>query len=167
MAIRPQLVSRGEQPYASITNSVPMPRLSDELQPQIGEVFGWLAARGIQPAGPPFWKYNRIDNRGIVEVEVGVPTADEVSGDNRVQPHLLPGGSYAVARHVGHPQKLPDATSELLDWAASEGIAWDMYQEDEGELWVARLEEYLHNPMSQPDMEKWQTNLIFKLADER
>jgi hypothetical protein len=32
---------------------------------------------------------------------------------------------------------------------------------------VARLEEYLHDPMSQPDMEKWQTNLIFKLADER
>ncbi|HKF88119.1 MAG TPA: GyrI-like domain-containing protein, partial [Propionibacteriaceae bacterium] len=68
MAIRPQLVSRAEQPYASITNSLPMPRLSDQLQPQIGEIFGWLAARGIQPAGLPFWKYNRINVAGIVEV---------------------------------------------------------------------------------------------------
>ena len=104
MAIRPQLVSRAEQPYASITNSLPMPQLSDQLQPQIGEIFGWLAARGIQPAGPPFWKYNVINAEGTVEVEVGVPTADEISGDDRVQPHLLPGGNYAVARHVGHPQ---------------------------------------------------------------
>jgi hypothetical protein len=40
MAIRPQLVSRPEQPYASITNSLPMPRLSDQLQPPIGEIFG-------------------------------------------------------------------------------------------------------------------------------
>jgi effector-binding domain-containing protein len=167
MAIRPQLVSRAEQPYASITNSLPMPRLSDQLQPQIGEIFGWLAARGIKPAGLPFWKYNRINVAGIVEVEVGVPTADEISGDDRVQPHLLPGGNYVLARHVGHPQKLRDATSELLDWAAAEGIAWDMWREDEGELWAARLEEYLHDPISQPDMEKWQTNLIFKLADQQ
>ena len=167
MAIRPQLVSRAEQPYASITNSLPMAQLGDQLQPQIGEIFGWLAARGIQPAGPPFWKYNRINAEGTVEVEVGVPTADEVSGDDRVQPHVLPGGNYAIARHVGHPQKLRDATSELLNWAAAEGIGWDMWRDEQSELWVARLEEYLHDPMSQPDMEKWQTNLIFKLADER
>ena len=79
MALKPQLVSRDVQPYASITNEVPMGSLGEQLPPQIGEVFGWLAARGIQPAGPPFWKYNRIDMEGDLEVEVGVPTAESRS----------------------------------------------------------------------------------------
>jgi effector-binding domain-containing protein len=165
MAIKPKLVSRPEQPYASITNSVAMDMLSEQLPPQIGEIFGWLAARGIQPAGPPFWKYNRIDMAGEMEVEVGIPVAEEISGDSRVQGHLLPGGSYAMVQHVGHPQKLRDATSALLDWGAAAGLRWDMSEEDAGQWWTARLEEYLHDPISQPDMEKWQTNLVFKLAE--
>jgi effector-binding domain-containing protein len=165
MALKPQLVSREVQPYVSITNVVPMGSLGEQLPPQIGEIFGWLAARGIQPDGPPFWKYNRIDMEGDLEVEVGVPTAEQVSGDERVQGHLLPGGNYVLAEHVGHPDKLVDATGELLDWARANGLRWDMSESNDGELWAARVEEYLSDPISQPDMDKWQTNLIFKLAD--
>jgi effector-binding domain-containing protein len=165
VAVKPELVSREAQPYASIRNLVPMGKLGEQLPSQIGEVFGWLAARGIQPAGPPFWKYNKIDMDGELEVEVGVPTAEQVSGDERVQGHLLPGGSYVIAPHVGHPDKLRDATGELLDWAREQGLRWDMSESEEGELWAARLEEYLSDPMSQPDMDRWQTNLMFKLAD--
>jgi len=165
MALKPELVSREVQPYASITNEVPMGSLGEQLPPQIGEVFGWLAARGIQPAGPPFWKYNRIDMEGDLEVEVGVPTAEQVAGDERVQGHLLPGGDYVVAEHVGHPDKLVGATGELLDWARANGLRWDMSESTDGEIWAARVEEYLSDPISQPDMDKWQTNLIFKLAD--
>jgi effector-binding domain-containing protein len=165
VAVKPELVSREAQPYASITNLVSMDNLGDQLPPQIGEVFGWLAARGIQPAGPPFWKYNRIDMEGELEVEVGVPTAEQVAGDERVQGHQLPAGTYLMAQHVGHPDKLLNATSELLEWANTESLRWDMSVSDQGELWAARLEEYLTDPISQPDLEKSQTNLIFKLAD--
>ena len=165
MAVKPEMVSREAQPYVSITNLVPMGQLGEQLPPQIGEVFGWLAARGIQPAGPPFWKYNRIDMDGDLEVEVGVPTAEEISGDSRVRGHLLPGGNYVLAEHVGHPDKLVDATGELLEWASDHGLRWDVSESAEGERWAVRLEEYLSDPMSQPDMNRWQTNLIFKLAD--
>ena len=165
MALKPELVSREVQPYASITNVVPMGSLGEQLPPQIGEVFGWLAARGIQPAGPPFWKYNRIDMDGDLEVEVGVPTAEQISGDERVQGHLLPGGNYVLAEHVGHPDKLVGTTGELLDWARANGLRWDMSESNDGEICVARVEEYLSDPISQPEMDKWQTNLIFKLAD--
>ena len=134
MALKPQLVSRDVQPYASITNEVPMGSLGEQLPPQIGEVFGWLAARGIQPAGPPFWKYNRIDMDGDLEVEVGVPTAEQVSGDERVQGHLLPSGNYVVAVHVGHPDKLVGATGELLDWARANDLRWDMSESTDGEI---------------------------------
>jgi effector-binding domain-containing protein len=165
VAIKPELISRDAQPYVSITNVVAMGHLGEQLPTQTGEVFGWLAERGIQPDGPPFWKYNRIDMEGELEVEVGVPTAEEVSGDDRVQGHRLPGGSYVMAQHVGHPDTLVDATRELLEWADAKGLRWDKSELANGELWAARVEEYLNDPMSQPDMNKWQTNLLFKLAD--
>ena len=40
-----------------------------------------------------------------------------------------------------------------------------MSESGDGERWAARVEEYLTDPISQPDMDKWQTNLFFKLAD--
>jgi len=102
---------------------------------------------------------------GELEVEVGVPTAVQISGDDQVQGHLLPAGNYVMAQHVGHPDKLVDATGELLDWARANDLRWDMSESSDGERWAARVEEYLTDPISQPDMDKWQTNLFFKLAD--
>lgn len=165
MALKPEVVSREAQPYVSITSSVAMGRLGEQLVPLHDEIFGWLAASGIQPAGPPFWKYNKIDMEGELEVEVGVPTAVQISGDDRIQGHVLPAGNYVMAQHVGHPDKLVDATGELLDWARANDLRWDMSESSDGERWAARVEEYLTDPISQPDMDKWQTNLFFKLAD--
>jgi effector-binding domain-containing protein len=163
--VEPEVIQRSAQPYMSITNSVRMGQLGEQLPPQIGEIFGWLAARRAAPAGPPFWKYNVIDMAGEMEVEVGVPTVDEVLGDERVRPHVLPAGRYAVAHHIGHPDSLEEATRELLEWGEAHGIAWDIARSDEGDRWAARVEEYLSSPEDEPDMEKWQTNLIFKVAD--
>jgi effector-binding domain-containing protein len=163
--VEPEVIQRSALTYVSITNSVRMGELGDQLPPQIGEIFGWLAARGVASAGPPFWKYNVIDMAGEMEVEVGVPTADDVLGDERVHSHVLPAGSYAFAHHVGHPDTLEEATRVLLEWGDAHGIAWDTTRSDEGDRWAARVEEYLSSPEDEPDMEKWQTNLIFKVAD--
>jgi effector-binding domain-containing protein len=102
---------------------------------------------------------------GGMEVEVGVPTAADALGDDRVQSHVLPAGRYAFVQHVGHPDTLEDATRQLLEWGEAEGVAWDIAKSDEGDRWAARVEEYLSNPADEPDMEKWVTNLIFKVAD--
>jgi effector-binding domain-containing protein len=163
--VEPEVIQRSTQPYVSITNSVRMGQLGEVLPPQIGEIFDWLSARGVAPAGPPFWKYNVIDMIGEMEVEVGVPTADDVLGDERVRPHVLPAGSYAFVQHVGHPDTWEDATGELLEWGEAHGISWDIASSDEGVRWAARVEEYLSSPVEEPDMDKWLTNLIFKVAD--
>jgi effector-binding domain-containing protein len=163
--VEPEVIQRSTQPYVSITNSVRIGQLGEQLPPQIGEIFDWLAAREMAPAGPPFWKYNVIDMAGQMEVEVGVPTAEVVAGDERVQPRELPAGWYAFVQHVGHPDSLEDATRELLEWGEAHGITWDTTSSDEGDRWVARVEEYLSSPVDETDMERWRTNLLFKVAD--
>jgi hypothetical protein len=57
------------------------------------------------------------------------------------------------------------ATGALLEWAKAHGLTWDVKETEEGEKWGCRVEFYLTDPAEQPDMDKWQTQLAFRLAD--
>lgn len=159
----PALVRRPEQPYAAIYGVVTMetiPLIADRLP----EVFGWLAERGIPPAGPPFLRYNAFGPAGRLELEAGVPVAAAVNGAEPVLAGLLPAGRYAVVRHTGPFSQLASATRDLLGWAAARDLAWDRTESPAGERWGCRLEVYLTNPAAEPDPGTWQTELAFRLA---
>ena len=94
-----------------------------------------------------------------------MPVAAAVDGDGQVVSGVLPAGRYATLTHEGHPSELAGVTTALLDWAAGEGLSWDMSPEGSGERWGSRLENYLTDPGQQPDMSKWLTQLAFRLAD--
>jgi effector-binding domain-containing protein len=160
----PEIVTRAEQPYAAIRGQVSMAELGP-FAGRTGEVFAWLGARGLDPAGPPFLKYNVIDMARQLEVEAGVPLAAPADGDGEVISGVLPAGRYATVTHVGHPSELLGVTKALQDWAAGQGLTWDMSPEDDGDRWGSRLEIYLTDPRQEPDMSKWVTQLAFRLAD--
>ena len=148
----------------AIARCVTMAELGDTLPPLISDVFGWTSAHGYEPVGPPFWKYNVIDMTRKLNVEVGVPVAAAVAGDERVGAGVVPAGRYVTVLHTGPPDSLEDATRELLEWADGQGLSWDVTAADDGEHWAARLEEYLTDPAQEPDQSKWQTRLAFRLA---
>ena len=164
MSAAPQIVTRAEQPYAAIRGQVTMAEIGP-FAGRTGEVFGWLGARGLAPAGPPFLKYNVIDMMRQLEIEAGVPVAAVTDGDGEVISGVLPAGRYATVTHVGHPSELLGVTKALLDWAADQGLAWDMSPDGDGERWASRLEISLTDPRQEPDMSKWVTQLAFRLAD--
>jgi effector-binding domain-containing protein len=163
MSQTPEIVTRSEQPYVAIRARVSMAELGG-LGERLGEVFGWLGARGLAPAGAPFFKYNVIDMARELELEAGVPVATAVDGDDHMVSGVLPAGRYATLTHVGHPSELAQVTGALLDWAAGQGLRWDMSPADGGERWACRLETYLTDPGQEPDMSKWETQLAFRLA---
>jgi effector-binding domain-containing protein len=165
MTEQPHIVERTAQPYVAIKVLVTMQELGDVVPPLNGEVFAWLAAKGVAPAGPPFWKYNLIDMQRFLEIEAGVAVAQPVEGDQRVVSGTLPGGRYASLHHTGHPSTLMAATGSLLDWASAQGLKWDVSETPDGERWASRLELYLTDPREEPDMTKWETELAFRLAD--
>jgi effector-binding domain-containing protein len=164
MSETPEIVTRAGQPYVAIRARVTMAELGG-LAERLGEVFGWLGARGLAPAGAPFFKYDVIDMARELEMEAGVPVAAAVDGDDHVVSGVLPAGRYATVTHVGHPSELMEVTRALLEWAAEQGLGWDMSPADGGERWGCRLEIYLTDPSQEPDMNKWETQLAFRLAD--
>lgn len=164
MISEPQVADRVAQPYVAIQVHVTMQELGAVLPALHPQVFGWLGARGIAPAGPPFWKYNVVDMERQLEVEVGVPVAALVPGDERVIAGVLPAGRYATLWYTGHPAGLAGPTATLLEWAAAQDLTWDITRTDEGDRWGARLEIYETDPAEEPDLNKWETQLAFRLS---
>jgi DNA gyrase inhibitor GyrI len=162
--VAPEITQRPAMPYAGISAWVTMAAIGS-VADRIPEIFGWLGARGIPPAGPPFFRYHVIDMERQLLVEAGVPVAAAVPDDGDVRGGMLPSGQFAVMTHTGAPATLAAATSELLDWAEARRLAFDVTRTDVGETWGCRLEFYLTNPADQPDTSKWQTELAVRLAD--
>lgn len=160
----PVVVRRQEQPYVAIGRSVRMGGLA-EVAHRLPEVIGWLRGQGLEPAGPPFFRYLTVDMAAELEVEAGVPVAVLPEPAGEITVGTLPAGHYATLNHVGRPDGLVEATRRLLDWAAGEGLEWDMTDEGGAQRWGCRMESYLTDPADEPDTAKWETELAFRLAD--
>jgi effector-binding domain-containing protein len=163
LSAEPAIAQRAGQPYVAIRKSVTMETMQ-EIVDSLPAVFGWLGAHRIEPAGAPFFKYNVIDMARRLEVEAGVPVAAVPATDGTVIAGVLPAGRYVTATHVGHPDRLIDSTAEVLAWANAQGLTWDMVETPEGDRWGCRLELYHTDPAEEPDLNKWATELAFRLA---
>ncbi|WP_336207609.1 GyrI-like domain-containing protein [Nonomuraea sp. LPB2021202275-12-8] len=159
----PQIIEFPARHYVGIRATVTMTTFG-VVADRLGEIFAWLAERGAPPAGGPFFRYFVIDMKGDLRVEGGVPVATPVEGEGDIFAATLPAGRYVTETHAGHPDQLIDATAALLAWAESQGLRFDMTREPDGEHWGSRLEIYHTNPEEQPDMNKWETELQFRLA---
>jgi effector-binding domain-containing protein len=164
MSGTPEVIERDEQPYVAIRATVTMESIG-AASAHFPVVFEWLAKHGSGPSGPPFFKYDVIDMASQLQIEVGVPVRERMADDGTVAAGVLPAGRYASVIHVGHPDQLAGATADLLAWAEGNGLAFDTATTTEGERWACRLENYLTDPAQQPDMNRWETQLAFLLAD--
>ncbi len=162
--MQPTIVHRDAQPYVGRRESITMTefaRVADHLPAMVHG----LAGQGVPIAGAPFFRYRLIDMSAELVVEAGIPVGGPVEVAEPTFAGELPAGRYATVSHVGHPDGLMATTARLLDWARDEGLEWDMAPTLEGEMWGCRLEILMTNPAEEPDMHRWETVLMFRLAD--
>ena len=160
----PEIIERDAEPYAGIRRAVTMDRFH-ELADRIPELFDWLAAKAIEPAGAPFFRLNVIDMARELQCEAGVPFFGDAPDDPPVFIGELPAGRYVSYTHTGHVDELIDVTAGVLGWADDHGLIWDMTPAPDGDHWGSRLIVNLTDPDDEPDMSKWHTTLLFRLAD--
>ena len=160
----PTVVQRESQLYVGIRASVTMSTIP-EIADRLSQIFGFLRLRGITPSGPPFLRYDVIDMAGAMVMEAGVPVAAAPDDHGDIFSAELPAGRFAVLMYHGHPTGLLAATADLLAWAESEGLVWDMTEQPDGDHWGCRLEHYFTDPTIEPDLNNWDTELAFRLAD--
>jgi effector-binding domain-containing protein len=164
MPSQPTIVERVAQPYLAIGARVTIKDIPGLASKELPELFAWLGARGVQPSGPPFFKYNVIDMERELQIEVGVPTATPVAGDDRVRAGTLPAGRYATLIHQGHYNQLVAANAALLEWIRKSGLRSDVSTTPAGDRFGCRMEIYLTDPATEPNPELWQTEVTILLA---
>ena len=164
MHTEPKLEQREQQHYVAIPVTVSMDSIGATLPPLVGEVFGWLAQKGVAPAGPPFFKYIVTDMKKGMEMEVGVPVATPQKSEGRMKAGAFPAGRYSTVVHVGPYERIIDTTADLLEWADKKGVTWRSRETEKGDAWDARTEFYLSDPQKEPDPAKWRTELAFLTA---
>lgn len=166
MLTEPTIEARAEQPYVSIPISASL-REWGTVNALVPEVYGWLAQKGIAPAGPLFYRYRVAgDWDRPFDLEVGVPVPSAVPCEGRLTGGAIPSGSYATATHNGHPDKLATSITALQDWAAREGVEFDKRREGGQEVWAGCFEFYLTDPEVEPDLNNWQIRLAYKVKDQ-
>jgi effector-binding domain-containing protein len=154
----PEIQQRPARPYLGIAGQITdgVPAFVDRAFP---ELFGWLRAHAVEPAGPPFLRYDEVDSDGQpIELEVGVPVSDGVEGDERVRHNALPAGRYLTYLHVGpyRSETLPDlaaARERLLTWAEGHELEPLSY-----------IEHFRIGPVEEPDFTKWETEFAYLIV---
>jgi effector-binding domain-containing protein len=163
MISEPKVEQRAEQRYMGIRTQVPHTKFPEIIPQCLGELFAWLGARGVPPAGAPFMRYYVIDMAGNMDVELGVPIAAAMPGEGRIASGAIPAGRYASLVYTGL-NGIP-GNAALIGWAEDNNIQWDRWGDPNGDAFRARVEYYLTDPAEEPDPQKWETEVAIKLAD--
>jgi effector-binding domain-containing protein len=162
MLTEPRVVERAAQPYVAIRRTVGIP-FSDVVDATLPKLWQWLERHGLEPAGPPFFKYDLIKMPDRLEIEFGAPVAALPATDGEIVAGVLPAGRYATLTYHGPYDQLTGANGALINWAMAQKLEFDAESTPEGERFACRLESYTNDPREVPDPANWETVLYYKL----
>lgn len=165
MLSEPKIVTRPDQPFAAVRVSLDRSEIPSKAPPLIGEVAGWLGSKGVTPTGAPFFSYLEMPEDGPMVMEVGFPTASQLSSSGRVRTGTIPGGRFATIVHTGPYDGLYDANVALGEWLGKQGAPHPMPEAVAGEYEAALLEIYESDPAVETDASKWVTEVAFRLGN--
>jgi len=159
----PKLETHDAHHYVAIRSKVAMQELPTVIPQSIDEVFSWLSEQGIEPDGPPLVRYHLINMATKLDIAVGWPTANALSGNDRIHADTLPAGRYASLIYTGVENGIK-GNGALIEWAKQEGLQWDRWQEESGDAFAGRVEYMLDGPEDDPDPANWKTKVAIKIA---
>jgi len=162
MAQEPEVLQRVGVDYLAIPKTVTMETIDQVVEQEFPRLFRWLESHQVKPTGAPFIRYLVIDMMQDLEIELAVGVDQPVETDDVVRSGSLPGGEYVVLRHTGTYEGLLADNGRLLDWAGARDIEFDKTSTPQGDAWAGRIESYVVGGQSEPDPNKWQTDIAMK-----
>ncbi|MCF8302087.1 MAG: SRPBCC family protein [Bacteroidales bacterium] len=139
------------KPMISMKDSTSM----DKIQETIGRIYGKLgeyaAKKGAKPAEPPvvYWHSFEMDQYAVYEPAFILNK--RIEGNSNITSGMTYAGDVIMTRHIGSYE-----TSDRA-WYALENYVETHKMEMTGSPW----EQYITDPMSEPDTGKWITDIYF------
>lgn len=141
-----ETVDTGTQQIAFIHLTIPVAEMAKAFGAACQELFGTLAAQGIEPAGPLFAHHLRMPS-STFDFELGVPVTLRVVDAGRVKAGEKPAMTVVRTVYHGGYEGLPAAWGEFQRGIDAQGLKLT------ADFW----ETYLKGPASSSDPADWRT----------
>lgn len=147
-----KLVDMPEVKVLAVKDSCSWSDIGPKMDQMFGELMEYAQKAKVTPSGYPMSAYLVWDEVNQFTVfENRLPVDQELPGKGRVQYKVIPATRAVMGTHFG----AYDKTMYLYE-------AMDEFVSDFGlEMVGEAIEEYVTDPMSEPDTAKWQTNIYF------
>ena len=142
MLTEPKIVEKAAQPFAAILLTLRQPEIAAQAPPLVEDVIAWVIGKGLEPSAASFFNYVSFLPDGVMEMQVGVPTATVLPADGRFITGTLPDGRYASITATVPYHELHDANMQLDSWVRGQGLELDGMAEGERLLGANRMEIY-------------------------
>ena len=161
---QPKIDERPAQPYMGIREQVPFKGMFREITRLFKALNAWARQQSLEPAGPPFLRYHVIDMSGQMDIEAGLPVTVPLPEDDPVRVGVLPAGRYASLVYNGSGLA---GNKALIDWARANRLAWDRWDDTNGDAFRCRYETYLTDQDVEPRKTRWKIEVAIKLSDDQ
>jgi effector-binding domain-containing protein len=149
-------VNLNAQPSIVIFDSTKIAGMQTTIKKAMDELFMFMKRSNLHASGPAFTLYYNWDTTAYIKMRIGFPVYEEVKSQGRVEYFIRPSGSAAKAISIGPYEKLGEAHEEMANYF----IDFDLTYSDKP-VW----EEYITDPSTEPDPQKWQTNIYYYIAE--
>jgi effector-binding domain-containing protein len=147
-----EIVEMPSKMVISVIDSCNWQDIGTKMGIMYGELMGAQAKAKAQQTGAPFTRYMKWDEANQFAVfENSLPVDREVKASGRIYYQVLPAGRAVLGKHFGAYDKT------MYMYVALDEYVKDFKLEEAG----GPIEEYVTDPMSEPDTAKWQTNIYF------
>lgn len=161
-ASEPRIEKKRERHYVSIRTSAHFDGMFKIVDKLLKELRKWIGERNLSEQGHYFLRLNVVNMQGQMDFEVGFVLPKKTKGDERVKSGSFPAGRYACLTYSHYANR---ANKTLLEWARTNHIALDQWDDKMGDGFGCRYEEYLTDYRTEPRKKHWQIELAIKLVD--
>lgn len=129
-----ELKDREIRPAIVVRRRAPVQQLPQVLGQAWAAIMEYAGRKGVSPTGPPFVAYHNMDMADL-DLEIGFPFPEDLSGEGEVQSVHLPGGRAAECLYVGSYDQIGEAYDSLQAWLDAHGhtptgISYEFYLND-------------------------------------
>ena len=122
-----------------IKSEVPMAEIGPTMGKVYEQLFSYLGASNMQPAGPPFAVYLSWDPEGNVVFESGVPVAKAEAGKDDIVYKEYPAMKVLSTLYIGAYDKMEPVYQEIMEHMKTNNLegndtSWEIYLTDPNEV---------------------------------